>query len=204
MAAPSCLRLMLAMPIIVAATRSPSKCDDALKAMYAPRRMGAGERSVAPGRFVTNAFKRGGMQVAASVRPSQIASGVGLVVSTASAAGARIWQWDPSVGLSFGASLAECVAMVDALGLTAAEKQFVKSHGYGFYSRGNASAPGWRLANDMADFVNMQCPGPNLNMEVAEQPDVDFSFAARPLQAGEEVFENYVRATCRCAHITDL
>ena len=148
--------------------------------------------SAVPGRFRANLHKQGGLQVAATVRLSSVPNaGLGVFVRDAQSKSTTLWKFNRSVGLIFGDSLPECVAMVDALGLTAAERHFVASHGYGFYVN-DSLPPYWRLANDMADFVNNQCHGPQLTMEINPDEDMDESYAARHLPAGAELFETYV------------
>ena len=74
-----------------------------------------------PGRFLANLAKRGGWQVAVSVRNSTVA-GLGVFVHDAHPEGTLLWRFDPDVGLSFGNSLADCMAIVESLGLTPEER----------------------------------------------------------------------------------
>ena len=55
------------------------------------------------------------------VRDSTVA-GLGVFVHNAHPEGTLLWHFDPDVGLSFGNSLADCMAMVESLGLTPAER----------------------------------------------------------------------------------
>ena len=184
---------------------------------------------VPPGRFLANLAKRGGWQVAVSVRNSTVA-GLGVFVHDAHPEGTLLWRFDPDVGLSFGNSLADCMAIVESLGLTPAERtcdskatrtraarslciprisadppsapralSVVRIHGYGY--KENSSAPSfWRLANDMGDFVNRPTSlATDLNMRSVPEDGFDFSTAHRPVVQQEELFEDYVR-TAKALH----
>eukprot|EP00966_Prymnesium_polylepis_P316876 7321769-Prymnesium_polylepis.1 len=142
-----------------------------------------------PERFKENVHKHGGYHVPVTVRGSPVA-GNGVFLDAAVPNGSLLWQFNATVGLVFGRTLAECVTVVDRLQLDVRERYYVEKHGYGYWGA-NGEGPWWRLANDGADFTNHQRPGPRLNVRVDEVPHIDKSYAAQHLAKGEELFEDY-------------
>ena len=97
------------------------------------------------GRFALNVHELGGFRVPVSVRRSNVA-GCGVFLDVSLPEGALVWEFNQTVGLSFGSTLAECVAVVDRMALDADERHYVANHGYG-YKRIDGVVL-WRLAND--------------------------------------------------------
>ena len=109
------------------------ECDPAVVTRHA---------ATLPGRFKSNVYENGGFKVPAIVCASRVA-GLGAFTADSVAKGTLLWQFNKTVGLTFGTSLNDCVETVKRLGLTAEERSYVANHGYGF-GRFNE----FRLAND--------------------------------------------------------
>jgi len=152
--------------------------EQQLACAYGPRP----DTSLSCCRFTANKYKVGGFRVPVYLKESNV-SGMGVFSKGFLPKGTRVWEVDAMLKLSFGPSLEACWKMATALQLNHGEKMYVLTHGYG-----QNKITEWRLANDMADYMN-HSPEPNL--EVGPGTDDDVSFAKRDIQAHEELFENY-------------